>query len=315
MYPNHNTHGPRIYSASEILDMHFPSVPSIIEGLLPVGLTILGGAPKVGKSWMALQIALCMATGQPFLDRPVQSGAVLYLALEDSRQRLQRRMLEQEWPSTQSVGFIPMDQLGERMDYLNRGGISTLKEYLQSGNYRVLFIDTVSRSIQGDKNEEALMTPAFALLQTLAHEHNLAIVMIDHMRKGRDDLKDPIDDILGSVAKGATADSIWGLYRKSGQAGATLVVTGRDIAEDSLSIRFEAARGVWQLQGSSQTVSPNEATILAYLAGQNTRCSATEISTALERDRSNVNKDLQNLAHKGLLRREVEGRHFYYSAI
>src|SRR5205809_658031 len=59
----------------------------------PEGLTILAGKPKIGKSWWLLDVCLAVATGDVALHHaPVDRGAVLYLALEDTERRLQTRL-------------------------------------------------------------------------------------------------------------------------------------------------------------------------------------------------------------------------------
>jgi RecA-family ATPase len=66
--------------------------------MLPEGLTLLAGKPKLGKSWLAFSVALSIAAGGGALGaQPVAKGDVLYLALEDNARRLQsraRRLLE-----------------------------------------------------------------------------------------------------------------------------------------------------------------------------------------------------------------------------
>lgn len=57
-------------------------VDFIVEGLLAPGLYILGGSPKVGKSWLALQLCLAVCDGTSFLGRATHRSEVLYLALE-----------------------------------------------------------------------------------------------------------------------------------------------------------------------------------------------------------------------------------------
>ena len=68
----------------------YEPVSFVVDDLLPQGLHLLAGAPKIGKSWLALWLCLCAAQGKPlwtFATRPCQ---VLYLCLEDSFQRSQR---------------------------------------------------------------------------------------------------------------------------------------------------------------------------------------------------------------------------------
>ena len=77
---------------AELYDTVYESKPPVIEGLLQNGTYIFAGAPKVGKSFLMAQLAYHVATGQKLWDLEVHQGTVLYLALEDGYERLQRRM-------------------------------------------------------------------------------------------------------------------------------------------------------------------------------------------------------------------------------
>ena len=90
-----------LLSADEILTTDWPEPVWAIPAILPVGLSVLAGPPKVGKSWLALQFAQAVASGGMALGFPVEFGRVLYLALEDPSRRLKERMVKQNWP----VGF------------------------------------------------------------------------------------------------------------------------------------------------------------------------------------------------------------------
>ena len=72
----------------------------IIEDMVPQGLTILAGAPKSGKSWLALDMGLAVAAGEPLLGKETIGCGVLYFALEDRDSRLQKRLhlIEEEEP-------------------------------------------------------------------------------------------------------------------------------------------------------------------------------------------------------------------------
>jgi hypothetical protein len=81
-------------SASRLAAMELPPVKYIVDGFIAEGLTVLAGRPKVGKSWMALGLAIAVASpfGYAFGSIPVEQGDVLYLALEDNKRRLKRRL-------------------------------------------------------------------------------------------------------------------------------------------------------------------------------------------------------------------------------
>ena len=65
-----------------------------VKDLLVQGLHILAGAPKTGKSWLALWLCQQVAGGEKVWGYPTQQGTVLYLCLEDGYRRLQDRLLD-----------------------------------------------------------------------------------------------------------------------------------------------------------------------------------------------------------------------------
>ena len=71
----------------------YEPVSFVVDDLLPQGLHLLAGAPKIGKSWLALWLCLCAAQGKPLWTFATRPCEVLYLCLEDSFQRIQSRSL------------------------------------------------------------------------------------------------------------------------------------------------------------------------------------------------------------------------------
>lgn len=66
----------------------------VVSSLIPSGLHILGGSPKIGKSWMMLWLCLQVAKGENVWHYQTKQGTVLYLCLEDSYERIQSRLLD-----------------------------------------------------------------------------------------------------------------------------------------------------------------------------------------------------------------------------
>ena len=75
---------------------HFPPLSWVVPGLIPEGMSMLVGGPKIGKSWLSLGVALAVASGGRVLGRIGVGDArpVLLLALEDGDRRLQDRARE-----------------------------------------------------------------------------------------------------------------------------------------------------------------------------------------------------------------------------
>ena len=104
-------------TAEEILTTVFKPKEFIIDGLLTQGLYVLAGAQKVGKSWLAMDICLSIATGVPVLGRDTIQGTALYLCLEDNYQRLQRRLFQMNAEPIENLHFaIAADKIGAGLE-------------------------------------------------------------------------------------------------------------------------------------------------------------------------------------------------------
>ena len=85
---------PKIISAADLENMEIPDPEWIVDEILPTGLSIFSGQPKAGKSWLVLDLAHSVATGNEFLGViPVCKVKVLYIALEDSLARTVSRLI------------------------------------------------------------------------------------------------------------------------------------------------------------------------------------------------------------------------------
>jgi len=70
--------------SSKILQTEYPPLEELVPGLLTAGLSFLIGKPKVGKSWLGMQLAYAVMTGGKIFDKDVEKGRVLYFALEEN---------------------------------------------------------------------------------------------------------------------------------------------------------------------------------------------------------------------------------------
>jgi hypothetical protein len=89
-------HGrPKTFTAAELLALELPEVRWTVPDILPEGITLMAGKPKLGKSWAALGLCIAVATGGVALGKvQVERGEALYLALEDNHRRLKKRLLK-----------------------------------------------------------------------------------------------------------------------------------------------------------------------------------------------------------------------------
>jgi hypothetical protein len=295
-----------VHTADEILTTEWPEPIWAVPGILPVGLGILAGAPKVGKSWLALQIAQAVAAGGVVLGQKVEQGPVFYLALEDSGRRLKDRMNKQSWPLGLDVDYFTIGDFLENVGYLNSGGWDRLARQIYLRHYRLVVVDTLSRAITGDQNDVAVMTIGLTPIQEIAHKCNCAILFNDHHKKLKGEALDVITDILGSTAKGAIADTILGLYRERGKSSAKLSIIGREVEETCLEVYMDRETGCWQLNTANDYVLAHHSDLLEVLRKLKGRAGSSEIAKAVDRNRGTVHKQMSQL--EGLDKVKKEGK-------
>ena len=311
--PSPNATPLTLISADDILATDWPEPVWAVPKLLPTGLSILAGRPKIGKSWMALQIARGVGCGGQVLGEQVEEGPVLYLALEDPPRRLKDRMQAQRWPQGLPVEFMPLGQFTQQIDDLRKGGGERLAKQIQLKGYRLVVIDTLSRSVYGDQSDVQAMTLALTPVQEMAHEHSCAVLMVDHHRKGFGTDPDAVGDILGSTAKGAMADCVWGLYRQRGKAETKLQITGRDVVEQTLALRWDALTSCWRSEGSAYELelTQRRQEILDALRALG-RAGVNDVAETVGQPKSNTHQRLQDLVNNSLVLRIQEGRRVWY---
>lgn len=294
----------KVMSAHHILSSKWPDPVWIIPDILPAGLTLLAGKSTVGKSWLALQICRCVAYGESLWGKEVKAGKFLYLALEDTPRRLAYRMKKQNWPAQnllKNSGFVLKDSFESQIGFLDEEGAKILAEQIERQKPRLVVIDTLGRAIRGDHNDYDIMTAALSPIQQIALAKNVGLLMLDHHRKSFNGM-DVVADVLGSTAKAAVADTIWGFYRRDGQN--QLGVIGRDVADSQLALSFDES-GLWQLTTPAAIeITPRRQEVLDAIADLGAPTLA-DISAAIQQNRGNTYTRLQDLLDAGLIQRQA----------
>ena len=212
--------------------------PMIVEDLIPKGLTILGGTSKIGKSWMALDLAISVATGTPFLGKPTTKTGVLYYCLEDTGLRIRNRMhkLTDESP--------PGLYLSGSSERLGSGFVRDIVSFLREHReVELIIIDTLQkiRSSDDGTGTYAKDYEEIGKLKEIADLNDKAVVVIHHLRKMQDRF-DPYNEISGSTAITGASDTNIVLKKPEGSRTAALYVRGRDIEERKLILEFNFPR-------------------------------------------------------------------------
>ena len=229
--------------ADTLLGIPYEPLSFIVEDLLPQGLHLLAGAPKIGKSWLALWLCLRVAQGESLWNFATKPCEVLYLCLEDSFQRIQNRLLDLTEDAPSTLHFAVMSE------QLHSGLVEQMEQFLKAHPATgLVVIDTLQRvrTVNSDANAYASDYRDIGVLKALADRHRIAVLLIHHLRKLNDE--DPMNMISGTTGLSGATDSNFVLRRsKRRENTATLYCTGRDISYRELSLEFDSESHVWDL--------------------------------------------------------------------
>ena len=231
-------------SMDDLYETVYESRPPIIDGLLFPGTYIFAGAPKIGKSFLMAQIAYHVSAGIPLWGFEVNQGTVLYLALEDNHQRLQKRMYRMfGTDGSKNLHFATYAQhLDEKLE-------DQLQHFLESNpDTRLIIIDTLQRIREtgNSKYSYAADYDAIGKLKRFADTQGLCLLLVHHTRKQPSG--DSFDLISGTNGLLGSADGAF-LLQKSDRTSlnATLDISGRDQQEQRLYLVKDKDRLTWEL--------------------------------------------------------------------
>lgn len=234
------------WTAVEIMAMNFPEPRWAIPGIVAQGVTLLAGAPKIGKSWLALNVSTAVACGGRALGKvTVDAGDVLYLALEDNPRRLRSR-LEKVLANAPAP---PRLTFAVHCEPLPAGGTERITAWLDAHpDARLVVVDVFARVRGMAPNNLSSYDAdylAMGALKRLADRYDVAVLVVHHTRKAASE--DFLDAVSGTNGLAGSADAVLVLRRSRGKASAELHVTGRDVEEAEYALDFDPRLGVWQI--------------------------------------------------------------------
>lgn len=222
-------------TGTELMNADLPPTRMIVHRLIPQGLHILAGAPKIGKSWLTLWLCLQIAKGEPVWNLPTEKGTVLYLCLEDSLSRIQERMLDLSGNVPSNIHFATMAET------IENGLAKQIEDFLSEHlDTNFIAIDTLQRvrNTSGDLNAYANDYKDICLLKQITDKLGIGILLIHHLRKQGDG--DPINMISGTTGLTGAVDGAYVLAKDSRDSRrAKLIATGRDIEDAELILEFD----------------------------------------------------------------------------
>jgi len=181
----------------------------VVEGLIAPGLNLIAGKSKIGKSFGTLDLAYQVEVGGEWLEKKCSKGNVLYYSLEDGKRRCKNR-----W---KAMGIKPQEAWYQfrdrkpRIPLLTMGLEEEIEDWIKNTpDRKLVVIDVyvkVKKTLGGYKlNSYENDNYNLQNLQTLATKYEIAIVLVHHITKRKED--DVFDEINGSTGIQSNMDSM-----------------------------------------------------------------------------------------------------------
>ena len=286
----------------------------LIDSLWGYGAVgIIGGAPKCGKSWLGLDMALSVASATPCLGRfPVEApGPSLVFLAEDALPAVRARiaaLCAHRGLDIAQLGLFAITEPALRLD-LERDQ-QRLRATLAALRPRLLLLDPLVRLHRLDENSATEISPLLGFLRELQRTYDLAVVLVHHASKRQ--RAQPGQGLRGSSDLHAFGDSnaylarrqdhlVLSLEHRSAPAPAPLaldLVSLDDGSATHLALRANTARQVGACLRER---------LLAQLAHSASPLTRTTLRARLQVNNQRLGEALSELARGDLIVRTPKG--------
>lgn len=302
------------FTGRELQEMDLAPPSYIVKDILPEGMSLLVAKPKSGKTLMAQNISVAIASGNPAFGKiPIKQGRVLFLALEGSKNGMQKRlddMLQGEEAPTE-LHFV--------RDFPSLGGDALTKLRTVVEHYpdlRLIVIDTF-QAIRGKRRKQSAYADDYEALKPLtefSEKTGVSVLAIHHTNKRQaefDDV-DPLDLVSGTTGIAGAVDNVLVLQQKQlREKDATLEVIGREVERHSHSFSLDGDRAMWRPQGEEWKFAKTEPRqkILDVVLEANEPLGPKEIAELTGKKGGNVRALVGKMLDDGELRKTDYGKY------
>lgn len=187
-----------------------PALPDeLIEGILRQGhKMIIAGASKAGKSFMLMELSICIANGLAWYGHKCKRGKVLYVNLEIDKPSAVNRFINiRKAMNAKQEGNIVMWNLRGRASTLDKL-VPKIVRRTKSMNLSAIIIDPIYKVITGDENNASEMGAFCNQFDKLCTETGCSVIYCHHHSKGSQGQKRSIDRASGSGVFARDPDAI-----------------------------------------------------------------------------------------------------------
>lgn len=304
-----------VIDGETLMDMRINPISFCIDSLLPQGVSLLCGAPKIGKSWLVLDWCVRIAKGEEVWNFKTAKGTTLYLCLEDTLSRIQERLNEitDEVPS--NVFFATSSCS------MSDGLAEQIESFIAEHNDTVLVVIDTFQMIRTRNKDTTYANDYQEIeeLKRLAEKLKISLLLVHHLRKQGDN--DPLNKISGTTGISGAVDTTFILDKsKRSQNSATMICTGRDIEYRELELSFSKDNHIWDLVSDSvespEILLPEEMNSLIEFMKQKIVFKGTN-SEFTEEFNSFCRKEISAKALKQMMnkwRYELESNNIYFNS-
>ena len=295
---------PLIYTAQQFMELKSSRPTTLVPGLISQGLTLLVGKPKVGKSLLSLMLALGVARGGEVLGRAVEAREVLYLALEDSNERMQKRL-------TEMLQGAPMPQglyLGYSGWAKEGAELEELEQWLRDNPaVRLVIIDVLSKFNSWKQGNYDRDYQEISKFKALTDRYVIDMILVHHERKNG--ARDRFDRVSGSTGLTGAVDTLITLERQRSQEEGTLFISGRDLPDTEIPLRLNGF--IWEVREPEEenNLTPERHEVVDLLRAASGPLRLQDIATALGKKKANTANLLKKLVNQGLVEKVRYGKY------
>lgn len=159
----------------------------LVEGVWPVaGVGVIAATPKIGKTWLAADLAVSVASGTPFAKHfPVSvSGPVLMFASEDQNHEMKDRLrglAGQRGLALSSLSFGLVDEPSLRLNHPK--DLARFERRIRDDRPVLVVLDPLRRIFSGNESSSDAMSAVLGQLRRIQRQYQVAIVLTHHLSK------------------------------------------------------------------------------------------------------------------------------------
>jgi len=198
--PGESPSFPSILNAADLQKMDIPTPPEVISGTLHQGgKMFISAPPKIGKTWLLMDLAISVSNGIKWWGKETTQTGVLYVNFELEQWEVKKRLSK----------ILAAKQEGnlDQLDILSFKGVpvdveslrSILRRQLKQKSYGLIIVDPIYK-VYGERCENSATDMADLMnhIGAIIKEFKAAVVFVAHQTKGNQSGKETRDRIAGS---------------------------------------------------------------------------------------------------------------------